>query len=215
MIVVIGGIKGGSGKTTLATNFTVLRSQAGKKVLLIDADEQRSSSDWVEQRVGLNHETPWTTIQLSGKSIYAEIAKLAKDYDDIIIDTGGRDNSSQRSALTIAHIFLIPFRPKSFDVWTMGGVNKLISEVSAINPKLKCLSVINQADSAGSDNKEAHELLSECPEIECIPVFLVYRKALSSAAARGLAVNEIKPLDKKAASEMVALYDYIYPSDVH
>lgn len=210
MLLVVGGIKGGSGKTTLATNFTVLRSQAGKKVLLIDADEQRSASDWVEQRMGLNYETPWTTIQLSGRSIYSEITKLAKNYDDIIIDTGGRDNSSQRSALTVADIFLIPFRPKSFDVWTMGGVNRLISEVSAINPKLKCLSIINQADSAGSDNKDAQEALSECPEIKCIPVFLGYRKAFSSAAARGLGVNEVKPIDKKAANEMTKLYEFIY-----
>jgi hypothetical protein len=30
---------------------------------------------------------------------------MAKDYDDILIDTGGRDTTSQRSALTIADIF--------------------------------------------------------------------------------------------------------------
>lgn len=210
MLLVIGGIKGGGGKTTLATNFTVLRSQAGKKVLLVDADEQRSASDWVDQRLGLNYETPWTTIQLSGKSVYSEITKLAKDYDDIILDTGGRDNSSQRSALTVADIFLIPFRPKSFDVWTLRGVNHLISEVSIINPKLKCLSVINQADACGSDNKDAHEALSECPEVKCLPAFLGYRKAFSNASARGLGVNEVKPADKKALREILALYELVY-----
>lgn len=210
MILVIGGIKGGSGKTTLATNLTVLRSQGERRVLLIDADEQRSSSDWADQRVNLGYETPWTTIQLAGKSVYSEVIKLAKNYDDIIIDTGGRDNSSQRSALTVADTFLVPFRPKSLDVWTMGKVNTLINEVNIINPKLKCCAVINQADATGTDNKDAHEALSECPDLKCFPIFLGYRKSFSSAAAKGLSVIELKPADKKAVQEITALCDMVY-----
>lgn len=48
MIIVVGGIKGGSGKSTLTTNLTVNRALEGKRVLLVDADEQRSASDWAE-----------------------------------------------------------------------------------------------------------------------------------------------------------------------
>lgn len=210
MLLVIGGIKGGTGKTTLATNLTVMRSSTGKKVLLVDADEQRSTSDWADQRMGLGVETPWTTIQLSGKSVHSEITKLSRHYDDVIVDTGGRDNPSQRYALSVADIFLIPFRPKSLDVWTMGGVNRLITEVGAINPKLKCIAVINQADSQGTDNQDAQEALSECVDLKCLPTFLGYRKAFSNAAATGLSVIELKTGDKKAVTEMKAIYDQIY-----
>ena len=34
MIVVVGGIKGGSGKTTVATNLAIIRALSGKDVLL-------------------------------------------------------------------------------------------------------------------------------------------------------------------------------------
>ena len=44
MIVVIGGIKGGSGKTTPATNLTVMRTLEGRNILLVDADDQCSAS---------------------------------------------------------------------------------------------------------------------------------------------------------------------------
>ena len=50
MILVVGGTKGGSGKTLLATSLSVLRTAAGQDVLLIDADEQGSAMDFTRQR---------------------------------------------------------------------------------------------------------------------------------------------------------------------
>ena len=46
MIITVGGIKGGSGKSTVATNLVVLRSLEGRDVLLVDADTQTTSSDF-------------------------------------------------------------------------------------------------------------------------------------------------------------------------
>ena len=129
-IIVVGGIKGGSGKTTIATNVAVVRSVEGKrKVLLVDADEQRSASDWAEHRESMGIATPWTTVSLLGAAVRTQVLKLSKDYDDVVIDTGGRDTTSQRSALTIADIFLAPFQPRSLDVWTIGEVSSLLSEI--------------------------------------------------------------------------------------
>lgn len=90
MITVIGGIKGGSGKTTLATNLVVMHSMKKQKVLFIDADEQKTAIDWSRQRENLGVSTPWLTICLSGSDIRNQIQTLEKKYDEIIIDTGGR-----------------------------------------------------------------------------------------------------------------------------
>lgn len=215
MIVVVGGIKGGSGKTTIATNLTVLRSASGKKVLLVDADEQRSASDWADQRIGLAQGTcQFVTISLAGKGLYAQLQKMKEDYDDIIIDVGGRDTTSQRSALSIADVFLIPFKPRSLDIWTIGGVKNMISEIKAANPKLECFAVINQADSKGSDNDDAQEVISECQDLKCLSIPIGQRKAFSNAAADGLGVSELKTQDKKAYQEMKSLYDVIYSLQV-
>ena len=50
MIVLIGGEKGGTGKTTLATNLAQMRAARGRDVLLVDTDKQESASAWASLR---------------------------------------------------------------------------------------------------------------------------------------------------------------------
>jgi chromosome partitioning protein len=215
MIIVVGGIKGGSGKTTLATNLASYCSRNGKRTLLIDADEQHSASDWAEQRSQtILEEGKLTTISLHGKAIYQQISKLRPDYEEIIIDVGGRDTTSQRSALAVADKFLVPFKPRSFDIWTIGNVRKLIEDIQAVNQNLKCYYIINQGDSTGLDNAAAMEIISEIPSLEPIPNFIGHRKAFSNAAAEGLSVWETKCSDKKACQEMLQCASYLYQNDI-
>lgn len=220
MIIVVGGIKGGSGKTTIATNLAVLRSAAGKKVLLVDADEQKSAFDWSEQREhrannALKPKYTFVTVCLSGRSVYTQIKKMKEDYDDIVIDTGGRDTTSQRAALNVADIFLIPFKPRSIDIWTMGGVKRLINEVQACNPILRCFVFINQADPKGSDNQDALNILCDYhTDVNVLPLYVGNRKAFSNAAAEGLAVSELDTKDIKASKEIIDLYNSLYQDDV-
>lgn len=210
MIVVVGGVKGGTGKTTIATNLTVLRASFGKKVLLVDADEQRSTSIWANQRDVLNIETKWATIQLTGKAVYSQIDKMKTDYDDVIIDVGGRETRSLRASIAVADIFLIPFKPRSLDIWTLGDIKTIISEMKPANPKLKCVAVINQGDSRGTDNQETIDILKECGDIICFPHSIGTRKSFANAASDGIGVNEMQVIDRKAVQEMQALYDFIY-----
>lgn len=210
MIVVVGGIKGGTGKTTVATNLAVIRSQDGCKVLLVDADEQKSASDWAQQREALNIETNWATIQLSGRTLHAQIERMGADYDDIIIDVGGRNTTSLRAALSIAEVFIVPFKPRSLDIWTLGEVKNLINEMKPLNPQLRCLALINQADARGTDNEDAIEVLNELPDLLCMPYYIGHRKSFANAAAEGLGVIELKKQDKQANEEIRRVCHYIY-----
>lgn len=213
MIVVIGGIKGGSGKTTIATNLTVLRSSLGKKVLLVDADEQKSASSWSQQREAQGINTSWTTIQLAGSAVRSQILKMAGDYDDIIIDVGGRDTTSQRSALIVADYYIVPFQPRSLDIWTLGSVKNLISESSSLNIKLQSYALINRGDAIGNDNNEALEVIKDCPNLICLPHIVGQRKAFANAATDGLGVSEMRMIDKKALAEIQQVHDFIFQND--
>lgn len=213
MIISVGGVKGGTGKTTIATNLAVMRSTTGKKVLLVDGDEQKSTSLWANQRDILGIETTWCTIPLAGKAIYTQIQRMKNDYDDIIIDVGGRETTSQRAAIGICDIFLIPFKPRSLDIWTLGDIKTVISEMRTANRGLKAFAVINQADAKGSDNEDALSVLKECEEIKCIDVTIGSRKSFANAASEGLGVSEMKVKDPKAIQEMKDLYDFIFSQE--
>ncbi len=204
MIITIGAIKGGCGKSLISTNLTVLRSQAGKKVLLVDGDEQGTAGDWSDHRTGLGINTPWTAIRLRANAVRTEILKLKNNYDDIIIDCGGRDTSSLRAALTVSDVFLVPFQPKSFDIWTATKVSDLVAEVSILNPNLKTYVFINCAISRGTDNDSAKEILSQIPGLILLPQTIGMRKSFSNATSEGLGVIELKT-DKKAINEIKEL----------
>ena len=191
MILVVGGIKGGSGKTTVATNLSVIRAAEGHDVLLIDADDQETASDFTALRTERSENGPgYTSIQLAGAAVRTQTVRLKDKYEDIIIDTGGRDTTSQRAALSVADILLVPFVPRSFDVWTLEKVGHLVNEMRPANPSLRAYTFLNRADPRGQDNEEAAQLLKETDALFFTGMSLGYRKAFSNAAAQGLAVTE-------------------------
>jgi chromosome partitioning protein len=50
MILLVGGEKGGSGKSCLAQNIAVFLQQQGQDILLLDADPQGTTTDWAKER---------------------------------------------------------------------------------------------------------------------------------------------------------------------
>jgi chromosome partitioning protein len=213
MILVCGGIKGGVGKTTLATSMVILRSASGKDVLLVDADDQATATDFTavrNQSLADQGGAGYTSIQLHGAAVRSEVMKLASKYDDVIIDVGGRDTAGQRAALLVADVYVVPFLPGSFDIWTLDSVGALIEDAKAFNDKLKAVCLINRADSQGSDNKEAAEIAREIPNLIYIDAPLGNRKAFRSAAAQGLAVTELKTPDSKAIAELTTVFKNLF-----
>jgi chromosome partitioning protein len=211
MITVVGGTKGGSGKSTIATNLAVMLATSGRDVLLVDADDQETSMDFTnlrnESRTG---GAGYTCVALTGRAVFTEVKRMAPKYQEVIIDTGGRDTESQRAALMVCQAYLVPFAPRSFDVWTLDKVAQLVEEARAYNTDLKAFAFINRAETRGNENAEAAELIRSKPALEYIPVSLGSRKAYAHAAAAGLAVAELRPQDPKATDEIGMLFEYLY-----
>src|SRR5713101_7988600 len=180
MIICLAGTKGGSGRSTTATNFACIAAGQGMKVLMVDADDQETSADFTAARKQDHPDAPsFTCIKLTGRAVRTEVLDLAPQYDHVIIDTGGRDTASQRAALLVSDVILIPFAPRSFDIWTVNKVAALVEETRSLNPKLRALAFLNRTDpqGQGSENEEAAELLTSIDGIEFIDAPIRFRKA--------------------------------------
>ncbi|GAB3901987.1 AAA family ATPase [Spirosoma agri] len=211
MIFTVGGIKGGSGKSTIATNLTIWLSKQGFDVLLVDADEQETATKFTKWRERVTDgNSGYTATILTGDAVRQQVLKFKSKFDHIVIDTGGRDTTSQRAALFVSDVYIVPFNPRSFDLWTIADVENLVKEVRSIKPKeLYAFSILNRADPKGSDNKDSAELLRESEVIKHIGPVIVGRKSFANTASNGLSVIEGNPVDEKAVHEISLLFSKI------
>ena len=78
MVILIGGEKGGTGKTTIATNLAALRALAWHDVLLVDTDSQGSASYWASSRDEAGIKPRVACIQKFGKGLQGEVRPPSK-----------------------------------------------------------------------------------------------------------------------------------------
>ena len=108
MIILVGGEKGGPGKTTIATNLAVMRTVKSEDLLLIDTDRQPTASYWCSLREDKNITPRIASIQKFDKAVRTETLSLKDKYKDIIIDAGGRDSPELRGALLVVEKAIFP-----------------------------------------------------------------------------------------------------------
>ena len=133
-----------------------------------------------------------------------------------MIDVGGRDTGSLRAALTVSDVILIPFQPRSVDLWAGTRIAALVAEAREVNDRLRAFSFLNMADAQGRDNAEALEALKATSGIEALPFAIGRRKAFPNAFSNGLAVTDLSglPKDARAIDELMAVVDALYAQKV-
>jgi chromosome partitioning protein len=214
MILAVGNIKGGVGKSTLAVNIAIALAQRGRDVLLIDGDEQASAATFAQIRAERFEQPGFTTVQLQGAAIRQQLRQLADKYGEIVIDVGGRDTGSLRAALTVADVILVPFLPRSVDLWAAPQIAALVGEARHVNPALKARSILNGADPLGKDNDDAAEALASIEGVEPLPSMVGRRKAFPNAFSAGLSVLEQSPRDPKAVDEILSVVNTLYGQEM-
>jgi chromosome partitioning protein len=115
MKIAITNLKGGVGKTTIATNLAAALTQRGKSVCIVDTDlKQRSASEWA----GSREESQRPHISVFGiteKQLTGEVERLSKQYDMVLIDGTPHVSEITERAIILADILIIPIAPSIYD----------------------------------------------------------------------------------------------------
>ena len=206
MMILVGGEKGGSGKSCLAQNLAVYFARDKKSiVLMVDCDPQRTTSDWIQARNGDPSLPAINCIQLYGK-IRNDLLSLNQHYDYVVVDCGGQDNLALRAAMSVADHVIIPLRPKRRDLKTVPHMEDMLSTCKMVNPKMLASFVVTQCPSLPSQANRMLEAKEVCSSygINVLNAVTFNRNIYDDSEEQGSSVLEIDP-EGKAAAEMSAI----------
>lgn len=211
MILTVGNTKGGVGKTTLALNLAIARALAGRDVWFIDGDRQGTGQIALTIRAE-NNISPFIACAqyADGATLRQQVKQTGGKFEDIVIDVGGRDSSALRASLMITDVLIIPFAPRSLDVWALSDMSHLVEEAQALRGDFPVYAVLNNADATSNDNAEAIEALADYPLLQYLNSPIKRRKSIATSAGKGLSVLEFSPKDAKASEEIQSLIDIVF-----
>lgn len=204
MLTVVGNLKGGTGKSTVAFNLAVWLAHDDAGVMAFDLDPQRTLVDVCDVRIEDGFDP---TIEVSTDLLELEARVLdTKQSKPIIADISIGNKEAMEKAISLADRVVIPVQPSQADIWSTQRFLKIV--LSSIKPgkKPEILGFINRADThvAIRETSEAEKALQMMPGITPLDVRLYQRTAYRRSFSEGLGVFELDPMGK-ASKEMQEL----------
>jgi chromosome partitioning protein len=196
--------KGGSGKTTLAVHLAIAAHLRGRKVLLADADAQRSALEVLRGRQGPGPEV----VETAGSKLFAlQLSAVRNDVDTMIIDTPAVLEDELGHSIVVSDLSLLVIRPTFLDIAAALRTAEVIRRL-----RKPGLIVLNQAPvpREGVEPpavKRAIEAL-RLMRLPVAPLILRARSNYQSVLETGRSVEEMDAANP-AAREVAALWGFI------
>ena len=128
MIVALVNQKGGVSKSTTAGHLVYWLKQREKRVALIDADVQQSSSIWVKS---WEQDVPIWVLQ-SSDEVLDKTPDIAAVHDFTIIDGPAGLSELTRSILLRCDVAILPCQPSGFDIRSASDAVKLVKQAQSV-----------------------------------------------------------------------------------
>jgi chromosome partitioning protein len=182
--ILVANPKGGSGKTTIATNLAGYFANLGHQVVMADLDRQLSSTDWVTRR-------PAAAAKIQ---VCREVKNnISSNADWLIMDSPGGFRAEKLSdAVKSADCVIVPIQPSVFDITATEAFLNLLIEEKAIRKQKTFVALVGMR--VNSRTNAALKLSTFMQEAN-FPVLTSLRNAQCyvNAAESGLSIFEMRP----------------------
>ena len=205
MIIAVTNLKGGVGKTTIATNLAVSFAHQNYEVCIVDTDlGQQSSMEWSGNRDENRVSVP--VFGVSIKQLNKEVEALRQRFDIVVID--GTPQLSELADRTIlaSDFLVVPLMPSIYDFRGFENFIERFEQIRGLKEanggSVHALVVLNRVVPKTKVSGEIKDAVKEY-DVRLLKSRLCNRVAYADSATDGLGVIEYK--DAKAKKEIQKL----------
>lgn len=179
--------KGGCAKSTTSVHFAYWLSRKKNKVLLVDADAQRSSSIWLES---METQIPFKVVQ-SPDDLLEQIPELVQTCQHLIVDGPAGLSESTRAILFRADLAIVPCQPTGVDLRSASDAMRLIKQAQSVRSgPPKAAVFISRAVKGTKLLEEAIALLTKS-EVPILKSVVYQRQIVADTFGQGATVWEL------------------------
>jgi chromosome partitioning protein len=203
-VIAIIQVKGGAGRSTIATNLAGMLSAGKKRVALIDCDmPQGTSASWAAIRLADKPDSLTVATASNHQELVAVVKRLDAEHDYLVLDGPPRIAEMTRAALILSHLSLIPLGASAAELWATSDLLSTIHEAREIKPDVDARILWTRFRGSTKSAQELSHAAQGELGLKELRSKLGYRVAFSEALARGLTVAEWP--ERTASLEMQVL----------
>jgi len=195
--------KGGCAKSTTCVHFAFWLTRKKHRILVVDADAQRSSSIWLES---LDTQIPSRVIQ-SSDELLEEIPGLATQCDYLLIDGPAGLSEASRAILFRTDLALVPCQPTGVDLRSASDAVRLIRQAQSVRNGPPAAAVfLSRAVKGTKLLDEAMTLLGKT-EVPILKTVVHQKQTIADTFGQGAVVWE---LSGRPAAESAREFDGLF-----
>lgn len=201
LTIVSACLKGGAGKSTVASTIADVLHASGHRTLVVDVDSQRTLARWAAVASEAERPGP-SVVGVEGGALRRELERLSPLFDVVVVDCPPKLGKETRAAILAADLVLVPLTPGPGDLWALDATLELIEEVRVVRPELRAAAVINRANAQTAITRAMREEVAS--RLAVLGPVLSSRVAFPEAMALGQGVSTYAP-GTRAAEEAHAV----------